>query len=205
MPLHLSRNTRIPQLGNCNNHRLFSAAPARDSLVCMESPLTPEIALAGLAWQIELGATEAIGDAPINRYELPEKSAKPAAKPDTATATPVISAPQAKADPLAEAERAAAAAPTHDALRAALSAYPHCDLRRGARNLVFCDGSPAARIMIIGEAPGRDEDLQGKPCRSCGAVARPDVRRHRPLARGRYARDRALHLQYPALAAAAEP
>ncbi|MEQ8902484.1 MAG: uracil-DNA glycosylase [Roseovarius sp.] len=129
----------------------------------MESPLTPETVLASLAWQIELGATEAIGDAPVNRYELPEKAAKPAAKPDTATATPVIPAPQAKTDPLADAERAAAAAPTLDALRAALAAYPHCDLRRGARNLVFCDGSAAARLMIIGEAPGRDEDMQGKP------------------------------------------
>jgi DNA polymerase len=129
----------------------------------MESPLPPETALASLAWQIELGATEAIGDAPVNRYELPEKSAKPAAKPDTATATPVSPAAKAEADPLAAATAAAAVAPTLDALRGALAAYPHCDLRRGARNLVFCDGHPAARLMIIGEAPGRDEDLQGKP------------------------------------------
>jgi DNA polymerase len=129
----------------------------------MESPLPPETALASLAWQIELGATEAIGDAPVNRYELPEKSAKPAAKPDTATAAPVSPAAKAEADPLAAATAAAAVAPTLDALRAALAAYPHCDLRRGARNLVFSDGHPAARLMIIGEAPGRDEDMQGKP------------------------------------------
>ena len=129
----------------------------------MESALTPDVALAGLAWQIELGATEAIGDTPVNRYELPEKLAKPAAKPTTATATPASPAAKAEADPLTEATAAAAVAPTLDALRAALAAYPHCDLRRGARNLVFCDGSPAARIMIIGEAPGRDEDMQGKP------------------------------------------
>jgi DNA polymerase len=64
---------------------------------------------------------------------------------------------------VADATAAAASAPTLDALRAALNAYPHCDLRRGARNLVFCDGNPAARLMIIGEAPGRDEDMQGKP------------------------------------------
>ena len=37
------------------------------------------------------------------------------------------------------------------------------DLKMGARNLVFFDGNPAARVMIIGEAPGRDEDMQGKP------------------------------------------
>jgi uracil-DNA glycosylase len=36
-------------------------------------------------------------------------------------------------------------------------------LKKGARNLVFADGNPAARVMIVGEAPGRDEDLQGLP------------------------------------------
>lgn len=130
---------------------------------------SPHDALASLVWQIELGATEAICDAPLNRYDLPEKTAKPAAAPAAAPraqATPAagpapVSAPAA--DPLAAARLAAAAAPDRDALRAALGAYPHCDLRHGARNLVFSDGNPRARVMIIGEAPGRDEDLQGKP------------------------------------------
>jgi DNA polymerase len=127
----------------------------------MESTRTQEAALASLTWQIELGATEAVGDAPVDRYALPEKAAKPAAP---ATETPAQAAPApVVADPIAAAEAAAAAAPTLEALRAAMDTYPHCDLRRGARNLVFCDGDPAARLMIIGEAPGRDEDLQGKP------------------------------------------
>ena len=129
----------------------------------MESTLTPHAALASLAWQIELGATEAIGDAPVNRYELPDKPAKPAGQPVAASEPAAPPAAAQKADPVADATSAAAAAPTLDALRAALAAYPHCDLRRGARNLVFCDGHPAARLMIIGEAPGRDEDQQGKP------------------------------------------
>ncbi|MBC7164032.1 MAG: uracil-DNA glycosylase [Roseovarius sp.] len=128
----------------------------------MESTLTPEAALAGLAWQIELGATEAIGDVPVNRYALPEKAAKPAARP--ADDVPARPAPAAtRTDPLAEAEAAARAAPTLDALRDALAAYPHCALRRGARNLVFADGNPAARVMILGEAPGREEDVAGRP------------------------------------------
>jgi len=50
-----------------------------------------------------------------------------------------------------------------EALRAALGDFEHCELKRGARSLVFCDGNPAARVMVIGEAPGRDEDIQGKP------------------------------------------
>ncbi|MEL7182457.1 MAG: uracil-DNA glycosylase, partial [Pseudomonadota bacterium] len=66
-------------------------------------------------------------------------------------------------DPVAIAEQLAKGAQTLDALRAALASYPHCDLRLGAKSLVFSDGRPGARTMIIGEAPGRDEDRQGKP------------------------------------------
>ncbi|MGB3554877.1 MAG: uracil-DNA glycosylase, partial [Jannaschia sp.] len=63
----------------------------------------------------------------------------------------------------AEAERRAAAAQDLAGLRDALAAYPYCDLRLGARSLVFADGNPAARVMIVGEAPGRDEDREGRP------------------------------------------
>ncbi|MGM0660175.1 MAG: uracil-DNA glycosylase family protein [Pseudomonadota bacterium] len=137
----------------------------------MESTLSPEAALASLTWQIELGATEAVGDGPVDRYALPETSAQAATAPARpagdapAKPAPAVQAGAAGAptDPVAAAEAAAQAAPTLEALRAALDAYPHCDLRRGARNLVFCDGHRSARLMIIGEAPGRDEDLQGKP------------------------------------------
>ena len=48
-------------------------------------------------------------------------------------------------------------------LAAAMAAYPHCELQRGARSLVFADGQPGARVMIVGEAPGRDEDIEGRP------------------------------------------
>jgi uracil-DNA glycosylase family 4 len=48
-------------------------------------------------------------------------------------------------------------------LQAALAGFEACELRHGARNLVFSDGDPEARVMIVGEAPGRDEDIQGKP------------------------------------------
>ena len=44
-----------------------------------------------------------------------------------------------------------------------MDAFDLCDLKRGARQLVFADGTPGARVMIIGEAPGRDEDREGKP------------------------------------------
>nr|WP_283646936.1 uracil-DNA glycosylase [Marinovum algicola] len=71
--------------------------------------------------------------------------------------------PPAWADPVAEAQRMAAAAQDLAGLQAAMAAFDHCDLKRGARNLVFSDGVPGARVMIVGEAPGRDEDRQGKP------------------------------------------
>lgn len=48
-------------------------------------------------------------------------------------------------------------------LRACLEAFDGCNLKRTAKSLVFADGNPNARVMFIGEAPGRDEDLQGKP------------------------------------------
>lgn len=113
-----------------------------------------------LLWQMELGADEAIGEAPVNRYELPAEAPKPRA-PAAQSAVPVA-APAAE-DSVRVAEAAAAAAGDLDALREALGAYDHCELKLGARNLVFADGNPAARVMVIGEAPGRDEDLQGRP------------------------------------------
>jgi DNA polymerase len=66
-------------------------------------------------------------------------------------------------DPVQEARNAAQAAGSLDELRAALLAFDLCDLKRGARNLVFADGTPSARVMIIGEAPGREEDGEGRP------------------------------------------
>ncbi|MDJ0826408.1 MAG: uracil-DNA glycosylase [Rhodobacter sp.] len=125
----------------------------------MDSPIGYHEAKALLEWQVELGVDEAIGETPINRYELdaapPKPKPAPAPEPET---TPV-----AAHDPVAAAKSAAAAATNLDALQGALAAYEFCDLKRGARSLVFADGNPAARVMVIGEAPGRDEDLQGKP------------------------------------------
>ena len=61
------------------------------------------------------------------------------------------------------ARTAAAAAPTLDALRTSLEGFAGCALKATAKNLCFYRGSPRARLMLIGEAPGRDEDLSGVP------------------------------------------
>lgn len=122
----------------------------------MESDLDHATALALLEWQMELGADEAIGDAPINRYDL-------AAKAAPVKAMQMAKAPAPAVDAIEEAKAAAGRAKDLDTLKAALGAFEHCELRKGARNLVFADGQPEARVMIIGEAPGRDEDRVGKP------------------------------------------
>ncbi|MEO0677775.1 MAG: uracil-DNA glycosylase [Pseudomonadota bacterium] len=114
-------------------------------------------AAAELAWQVECGVTEAIGEVPVNRYEVVAEP-KPAATP-----TPVAVAAPAASDPLAEAEALAASADTLEALAALQEGYEHCELKRGARSFVFSDGVAGAPVMILGEAPGRDEDREGKP------------------------------------------
>ena len=122
--------------------------------------LAPEgwhAALAALEWQMDLGVTEITGEGPVDRYALPE-TLKPAAK--TPAPTPPAEAPL---DSVAAARAATSAATTLDALRIALTAFEMCDLKRGAKSTVFADGNPAARVLILGEAPGRDEDLEGRP------------------------------------------
>ncbi|QUS36640.1 uracil-DNA glycosylase [Falsirhodobacter algicola] len=126
----------------------------------LASDLDWETAAAMLAWQYDLGATEGIGDVPLNRYELEAAAPKPA--PSAAHAPPAAP-PAPAADPAAEARAIAAAAPDLAALRDAMAGFTLCELKRGARNTVFADGRAGARVMIIGEAPGRNEDIAGKP------------------------------------------
>lgn len=123
----------------------------------MDSALDFHSLRALLQWQVELGVDEAIGDVPVNRYDSPAVAPKAVAAP--AVVMRVADAP----DAVAVAQRAAEAAGDLAALRAALGAYEHCELKRGARNLVFADGVPGARVMVIGESPGREEDRTGRP------------------------------------------
>ena len=128
----------------------------------MDSQMDWHAARAALEWQLEMGVTETISDMPINRFEQVPPPPKAGVSPAVAApVSPVQAAPQV--DPVAEAERAAQSAQDLNALRAAMADYGHCELRKGARNLVFCDGVPGSRVMIVGEAPGRDEDRIGKP------------------------------------------
>jgi len=143
----------------------FQLAGGAFSLEHMESSLDFHEMRAALQWQIDLGATEAIQDLPVNRYESAEKTAKSATDASRARGGPqaTLNANPDSPDPVAVAKTTAAGANSLAELHAALQNFEHCELKRGARNCVFADGSPAARVMIIGEAPGRDEDIQGLP------------------------------------------
>ncbi len=129
----------------------------------MDSDLEFHANKAMLEWQVELGADEAISETPVNRFDVPAalpvvpvgRAPAPAAAPDDAV--------QVALDPVVEAKRAAGQTESLAELRDALVGFEHCELKRGAKNTVFADGNPAARVMIIGEAPGRDEDIRGQP------------------------------------------
>ncbi|AXI45299.1 uracil-DNA glycosylase [Sulfitobacter sp. SK012] len=116
-------------------------------------------ARAALEWQIELGADESIADAPVDRYALPQKTAKKA----EAAAKKSGPVDLVKRDAVAEAKVAARGAGTLEELHAAMAAFDLCELKLGARNLVFCDGVAGSRVMVIGESPGREEDRVGRP------------------------------------------
>lgn len=120
-------------------------------------------ALALLEWQRELGVDEPMLDAPLDRTNLPPPPKPAPAMQAAAPAAPVLAAESDAADLLAEAERLAAQAQTLDQLAEAQQAYDGLQLKRGARNFVFSDGDPKARVMVIGEAPGEEEDAQGRP------------------------------------------
>ncbi len=71
--------------------------------------------------------------------------------------------PLAASEAETDARRSANAATSLDELEAALRAFNGCTLKATATNLCFYRGAATARTMIIGEAPGREEDLEGKP------------------------------------------
>ena len=127
--------------------------------------------LATLNWLVEAGADEALADAPVNRLvakaavpQMPAPAPRPsAAAPRPAAPTRAAAAPVIESDAISTAQAMAAAANTLEELKAALEAFDGCGLKRTATNTVFADGVATGGIMLIGEAPGRDEDRVGKP------------------------------------------
>ncbi len=115
--------------------------------------------LAALAWQFDVGVDECIADDPVDRYGL--ESAPPPARPEAPPSDPPDV--QDTASHVAAAQQLATAATDLRALAAAMEQFDGCELKLGARSFVFADGHPEARLMIVGEAPGREEDRVGRP------------------------------------------
>ncbi len=106
-----------------------------------------------LDWYRAMGVDEAIGDAPVDCFAA---DAPPPSQRKVAAVSPTRAATLPAGNPIA-------AAATLAELEALVAGFEGCVLKRTAKNLCFARGNPQARLMLIGEAPGRDEDLQGKP------------------------------------------
>ena len=126
---------------------------------------TRDESLGLLRWLVDAGADEAVQDAPVDCFAAPVKS--PAPTPTAFRTAPRVPTQAAQAvsagTGTGAAREIAGACQTLEELKAALENFNGCELKRTAKHTVFARGNPAARIMFVGEAPGRDEDEQGLP------------------------------------------
>jgi DNA polymerase len=131
-----------------------------------------------LAFYLDAGADALIGEEPADRMAEEQlapvpansgRSSPPASKPAVAAAdnagrtqaqSPVPVAPETA---VMAARDAARSAKTLEDLRALLADFEGCALRGTATQLVFADGNPQSRVMFVGEAPGYEEDISGRP------------------------------------------
>jgi uracil-DNA glycosylase len=136
--------------------------------------MTPDSALTVrqlLAFYLEAGVDCALSEEPVNRMSDPDIvpvarptiPSEPVRTPAAAIPLPrgdVVPAPEAA---IISAREAARTASSLEVLRALMENFDGCALKSTATRLVFADGNPKARVMFVGEAPGREEDLEGLP------------------------------------------
>jgi DNA polymerase len=123
------------------NHFGPEESPANSATDAAQQRSTPALALTG------------------SRVRQPEPTTAGTAAPNAPGATLPLSPDTA----VMAAREAARNAASLDELRAIMTGFQGCALRVTATQLVFADGNPQARVMFVGEAPGRDEDLAGLP------------------------------------------
>lgn len=112
-----------------------------------------------LQWLVTAGADETIGDSPVNRLLAEEK------QENTETKQIYFQPPVPETNPLSDikTEMLAKDAASLEQLKEIIAGFDGCPLKTTATNMVFGSGNPQARLMIIGEAPGAEEDRQGLP------------------------------------------
>jgi uracil-DNA glycosylase family 4 len=126
-----------------------------------------------LGFYLEAGVDCALTDTPSNRLADPDIALTPRpselvlsqsvrSSPAAAPAARAEAAPAPEAA-IHSAREAARTAPSLEVLRGLLENFDGCALKSTATRLVFADGNPQARIMFVGEAPGREEDIEGLP------------------------------------------
>jgi uracil-DNA glycosylase len=153
--------------------------------MCTVTPDRTKAARELLAFYLEAGVDGFLSEEPVNHFapdtdvptaaptgstaDVPRQlSPRPPRQPVKAelggTSVPTAPAVTLSSDQAVMAARDAARnAANLDELRGILNSFEGCALRVTAKQLVFADGNPQARVMFVGEAPGRDEDLAGVP------------------------------------------
>jgi DNA polymerase len=122
-----------------------------------------------LDFYLEAGVDALVGEQPVDRFAAaapPARATRPVSLPldlETKGRASPPAALQAPDEATMAAREAAKGAKTLDELRDILQQFDGCALKPSATQLVFADGNPQARVMLVGEAPGRDEDLEGLP------------------------------------------
>ena len=130
----------------------------------VSGPLTAQGAAEALRWWVEAGVDMALDEAPHDRFaERPAPQIKAAPVAPTPAPARIEHAAAAPDDARRSATSIAAGAQNLDELRALLEKFDGCGLKATATRLVFSDGAPDARIMLVGEGPGGDEDRIGRP------------------------------------------
>lgn len=111
------------------------------------------------------GIDEAVGDTPVNRFDVPAATA-PEPQPQMQTEPqPAVHVPAQAAAQSVDSGVSLAVKNIQSLaeLKEKMDRFDGCSLRKTAQNMVFADGNPKAELMIIGEAPGAEEDKQGLP------------------------------------------
>ncbi len=117
---------------------------------------------AALDWYRAAGVDLAVEESPVDRFAASQMAPRPRLPAVSMPPAPAVALVAINANP-AEARDLAASAATLTELRAIMDAYEGCVLKKRATQLVFADGNPEAKIMLVGEGPGAEEDRTGMP------------------------------------------